>query len=528
MRSVTDLALDQSGLSTTLQNGDVLELVAIVDRFRNGVTLRGNVANPGHYAWKPGMRVGDLFPDRDALLTRDYWLRRAQLGKPILNYTPYCSSDSNGPQSFAGSRSNSTLGGTSENGDAGPSAGNGNVGTGRANGDNTVVGANNEAGDCVRFTNGTSPGDELLQTRTGQQQTSTTDSQTTEPRGGVHSAASAAVERMPTEFQPRNDVTLSAPEIDWSYAVIERQDSNNLTTSLLPFNLGRLVLDGDTSQNIELKPSDVVTIFSKADIKVPQMQQTRFVRLEGEFVSSGIYSVQPGETLRQLVIRAGGLAPDAYLYGSEFTRESTRRIQQQRLNEYIDQISLQSGINIANTASSRVSAVDAAAATALQGQNQNVINSLRQARASGRIVLSVGPEASTVAQLPTLSLENGDTFIVPHRPSTVSVNGAVYNPNTFLFEPGRGVGYYLDLAGGPNHNADRKRAYVIRADGSVISRQQISSLRKSAFDSLHIYPGDTIIVPLNLNKGAALRTVVDVAQIFGQFGIALAAANVIF
>ncbi|MBB5057273.1 protein involved in polysaccharide export with SLBB domain [Granulicella aggregans] len=491
MRSVTDLTLDQSGLSTTLRDGDILELAAVTDRFRNGVTLHGNVANPGHYAWKPGMRVGDLIPDRDALITRDYWLRRGRLGEPVLTYTPYCPRET-------------TPAKTAETSPA-----------------NTAV-----SGDCIPI-----PAAESLSPNDPRQSTGRIAPQSNSSAaasGSTRGTASAAVGRMEGEFQPRNDVTLSAPDIDWSYAVVERQDKSTLTTSLIPFNLGRLVLDGDASQNIELQPSDVVTIFSKADIRVPQTQQTRFVRLEGEFLSSGVYSVMPGETLQHLVARAGGLTSDAYLYGSEFTRESTRRIQQQRLNEYVDQISLQAGINAANSAGRNISAVDTAAAAALQGQNQNIISSLRQARASGRIVLNLQPDTSAASELPALSLENGDTFIVPHRPSTVSVAGAVYNPNTFLFEPGRRVGYYVGLAGGANHDADRKRAYVIRADGSVISKQQISSLRRNAFDSLHVYPGDTVIVPLNLNKGATLRNVVDIAQIFGQFGIALAAANVIF
>ena len=190
-------------------------------------------------------------------------------------------------------------------------------------------------------------------------------------------------------FKPRNDVKLSEPDIDWSYAVIERQNKTNLTTSLLPFNLGKVVLEGDSSQNLELVPGDVVTIFSKADIRVPQAQQTRFVRLEGEVASAGIYSVLPGETLRQLVKRAGGITPDAYLYGSEFTRESTRRVQQQRLNEYVDQIALQVNTSAINSANSAVSAQDQAALAAAQQQNQNVINNLRQARATGRIVSRV-------------------------------------------------------------------------------------------------------------------------------------------
>ena len=86
---------------------------------------------------------------------------------------------------------------------------------------------------------------------------------------------------------------------------------------------------------LPFEPGDVVTIFSQADIRVPQAQRTKFVRLEGEFEQAGIYSVLPGETLRQLVARAGGLTPNAYLFGSDFTRESTRVLQQQRLNDYL-------------------------------------------------------------------------------------------------------------------------------------------------------------------------------------------------
>jgi protein involved in polysaccharide export with SLBB domain len=330
------------------------------------------------------------------------------------------------------------------------------------------------------------------------------------------------------QFKPRNDVKLSEPDIDWSYAVIERQSKVNLTTSLLPFNLGKLVLEGDVSQNLELLPGDVVTIFSKADIRVPQAQQTRYVRLEGEVISSGVYSVLPGETLRHLVERAGGVTADAYLYGSEFTRESTRRVQQQRLNEYIDQITVQVSANATNNFGRSLNVSDSTAATAAAQQNQNVINSLRQIRATGRIVLELPVDAKNVSQLPDLPLEDGDRLIVPRIPSTVNVEGAVYNQNSFVFDSTRRVGSYIRLAGGANRDADTSRAYVIRASGSVLSKQYSSSLIGNNFDSLHIYPGDTVVVPLNLTKGQTLKTIVSIAQIVGQLGIAVAAGNTVF
>jgi protein involved in polysaccharide export with SLBB domain len=397
------------------------------------------------------------------------------------------------------------------NGSNGPNGGSGMTGATALNGANGVDGRN-----------GTTDGGMQVAGRS----TVADGTQSGGMGGAMGSAAEATLGQ--SNFQPRNNVRLSEPDIDWAYAVIERQNKDTLTTSLLPFNLGRVVLDHDQSQNLELQPGDVVTIFSKADIQVPQTQQTRFVRLEGEFVASGVYSVLPGETLRQLVERAGGLSPDAYLYGSEFTRESTRRLQQQRLNDYVNKIALEANMSAATAANSAVSAADTAAATTGQAQNQALITSLRQARASGRIVLNMHPDSNQVAELPALPLEDGDVFLVPHLPSTVSVAGAVYNPNSFLYDAHRRVRDYMRLAGGANRDADKSRAYVIRADGSVISKQQISSLRHDAFDSLHVYPGDSVVVPLNVTKGTNLRNIVDIATIVGQFGIAIAAASLVF
>jgi protein involved in polysaccharide export with SLBB domain len=552
-RSFLELGIDAKGKATVLQDGDILSMIAIPNQYKDAVTLRGNVANPGRYTWKPGMRVKDLIPDKDALITRDYWLKRAQLGQPGLTFIPTCPprtpfgipslrygipvgeegdnpnwrySSTRNPNLFGlpfgnleGTSTQMTDGPTT---DGGPDCGIPNESQTSASGmnDRYTPSAQAQTQGAVPTQGTTNP-------------TTTTQSVPQFPQNTAGSnrvsTAEASVGASSTQFRARFDVKLSEPDINWSYAVIERQGKEDLTTTLLPFNLGKVVMQGDVSQNLELEPGDVVTIFSKADIHVPQAEQTRLVRLEGEFVGSGVYSVKPGETLRQLVQRAGGLTPEAYLYGSEFTRESTRRVQQQRLNEYVDQISLQASANAAGNANRSISAQDSAAASAAAQQNQNIVNSLRQARATGRIVLEMPPDSRDVAALPDLPLEDGDRFIVPRVPSTVSVDGAVYNQNTFLYDPRRRVGDYVRLAGGANRDADANRAYVIRAGGSVVSRQYSSTLlRGNGFDSLRLYPGDTVVIPMNLDKGRGMRLLVDIAQIVGQFGIAIAATNTLF
>jgi protein involved in polysaccharide export with SLBB domain len=547
MRSITEVALDASGRATVLHDGDLLELEAVLGQYKDAVTLRGNVANPGRYTWNAGMHVRDLLPNKDALITRDYWLKRGQFGQPVLTYIPTClpktpfgipslrygipvGEDGQNPNwRYSSTRNPNLVGllfGDEEGSAPGPEAEttDGGLDCARVPESQTAVSGINDrytppGATGSASTNTSLPTNGMPQITGNSNQMSATSASV----GSTTVASSSA-----GQFKPRNDVKLSEPDIDWSYAVIERQSKENLTTSLLPFNLGKLVLEGDASQNLELLPGDVVTIFSKADIRVPQSQQTRYVRLEGEVVSSGVYSVLPGETLRHLVQRAGGVTPDAYLYGSEFTRESTRRVQQQRLNEYIDQITLQVSTNATNNAGRALNAQDSAAAAAAQQQNQNVINSLRQIRATGRIVLEMPVDANNISQLPDLPLEDGDRFIVPRVPSTVSVDGAVYNQNSFVYDPSRRVGSYIRLAGGANRDADKNRAYVIRASGSVLSKQYSSSVRGDSFESLHIYPGDTVVIPLNLTKGATLRTVVSIAQIVGQLGLAIAAGNTVF
>ena len=184
-------------------------------------------------------------------------------------------------------------------------------------------------------------------------------------------------------FAPTTDVVLIAPDIDWSYAVIERQRAGDLVTTLVPFNLEKAVIDKDPEQDLTLLPGDIVTVFSKADIHVPVAQQSKFVRLEGEVAGAGIYYVLPGETLRQLLTRAGGLTPDAYLFASEFTRDTVRRLQRQRILEYADELESQITATSAASSTTALTDRDAAAAAASAESARAVVNRLRQAQPTG-------------------------------------------------------------------------------------------------------------------------------------------------
>lgn len=513
-RQAMEIAYDTAGLASPANDGDLIRVFSMVPGYRKTVTLRGNTANPGRFAWSPGMRISNLIPDKESLLTRNYWWKRAQLGLPGPEFEPqtglaYMRQPSGNYPASLKFESQAEAQAMQER-----------------------VGGGREARQPGSAQIGPAIGAEINQSP-AQPNSEFANSSGQLPAEQQAAALSigaeqaSAANRFPYPTQ-KTEIELSAPEIDWSYAVIDRVDQKTLKTELIPFDLGRLVLDHDASQDLELQPGDVVTVFSQADVQVPIAQQTKFVKLQGEFVHSGVYSVLPGETLRMLVKRAGGFTSNAYLYGSEFTRRSTQVLQQERIDEYVQSInlSIERG-TLALVAAPAASAKDMASGTAAAAMEHELVASLRQMRATGRIVLEFKPGSSGVNALPDIPLENGDTFSVPHIPSTVNVVGAVYDQNSFLYTPHSRVNAYLRLAGGPNKDADRRHSFIIRADGEVISYAMTKGPWGYGFDNLPMNPGDTIVVPDKTLKPTFLRGFFDWSQLFSQFALGAAALTVI-
>ena len=484
-----------ASLTTPLADGDLIRIYSIVPAYKETVFLRGNIANSGKFAWHAGMRISDLIPDKEALITRNYWWKRAQLGLPSPEFEAASDFDS-----MRQPEENNTT---------------------------TIKPLDQEEAGM--------PGQTSEQSGSKQNPSSSPQSQNTgaEQRAGSASlvSAQAALDTGATRSKRKRltEAGEPAPEIDWDYAVIERLDPQTLKTVLIPFDLGGAVLRHDASQDLALNPGDVVSIFSEADIHIPIAHQTKTVVLDGEFAHAGAYTALPGETLRQLVERAGGLTPNAYLYGSEFTRESARAVQQARIDEYAQALSgrMQRG-NLAIASSSLNGAQDAAGSAAAQSSEQALLANLRQIHATGRIVLEIKPDDISTASLPDIPLENGDRFAVPPVPSNINVVGAVLDQNSFLYKRSRRAGTYLRLAGGPSRDADRRHEFIIRADGEVVSRDRENSLWAGEnFNNLRIDPGDTIVVPEKIFKPSALRGLLDWSQVFSQLALGAAAVNVI-
>lgn len=414
LRTVDEFTLDNAGLARSLRDGDLVTVFAIQQRFDNAVTLRGNVAQPMRFPWRESMRIKDIIPDRETLITPDYWL-----------------------------------------------------------GKNADIRQN-----------------DLDQARL------------------------------------RTEIKRTLAEINWDYAVVERLNWQDLTTTLIPFNLGKVVMDGDASQNLLLQPGDTVTVFSKDDIRVPVARQTQYVMLEGELARPGVYRIEPGETLRSLVARVGGATPNAYLFGSEFTRVSTQKQQQEKLADIADRMQKDFEQSAQERLRSALTPEEVAGVKAEAEGRRIQLAKLRNMKAKGRIVLEMPMDGAREQDLPDVPLEDGDRLLVPSTPSSVSVYGAVFNENAFLYKPEKRVGDYLSQAGGTTRFADEGSTFVIRADGSVVSKRDSRWLFGS-LDSVRPKPGDAIVVPEETERTTWVKSLKDWTQILYQFGLGAAALKTI-
>jgi len=511
-RKTLEFPYDEQSRALPIKDGDIVRVFSIVPRFEDTVTLRGNVSNPGRYPWKPGMRVRDLIPDAQALLTRHYWRNRAAIvngrateypiaPEPSQNYRP----------SFNQQQTNGTTNGTRP--DSTGTAGNvpSNQSYNPQENQPNITNPENQAGAVYA---------QNPQNAAGGTSSNSTNRMTTEPR-----IQNSTVNPNPNIVKNvAEDLRTYAPEINWDYAIIQRVNPVDLSSKLIWMSPRRAILEHDDESNLELQAGDIVTIFSQRDISVPQTERSQYVIIEGEVVRAGVYKLEINETLRSVLRRAGGLTTNAYVYGSQLTRETARVDQQKSLDELANTMEVQ----IRQTAVSAAASSNPGDLPQMLAAQQAIITQLRNTRASGRVALPVKPKDKSLNDFPDMVLEDSDRLTIPHTPSTVSVVGDVYNPGSFIFEARNTVHAYLEIAGKGKPQSDLHHAFVLRANGIVVAANNVNGIfTGTRFDRIRMYPGDEIVVPYKLPTGAFVRGLRDWTQISSQLALTVAALAIL-
>jgi polysaccharide export outer membrane protein len=297
------------------------------------------------------------------------------------------------------------------------------------------------------------------------------------------------------------------------YAVLEgaaARPSGEQTVNLVS------ALKGDAYEDVALHDGDVLTV----------PQQTRWrdvgatVTLHGEVAKPGVYGIEPGERMSSLLRRAGGMLPTAYPQAAVFERIEVRKMQEQSRQELIQRLEQES--TVVKTAITTSGSEEAALQQAAVQQRQRVVEALRRAPISGRLVVHIRQgQKNFLGSSDDIELRAGDSLEIPKQPGFVLIVGQVYNSNAITYTPGKNTAWYLSRAGGATALANKRAIFIVRASGSVTSGS--GGMWSGGVESSTIGPGDTIVVPERAVVGSSVwKNLVAIAQI-AQAG-ALAAA----
>ena len=247
---------------------------------------------------------------------------------------------------------------------------------------------------------------------------------------------------------------------------VDRTASKRLLSFLdIKKDAGKLIKDGD-----------VINVSSTSGIK-PQS-----ITLAGEVVNPGEYSIQVGETILDIINRAGGYTEEAYFQGAVFLRDDVAKSQKEAFRRSADQLENTIVDVITNNTTSNISESTLVPLSSL-------ITKLRLEEPPGRMVVDLDTLKLRTDPIANFTVKNNDSLFIPKRPNFVSIVGEVLNATTVGFNPDLAVDEYIQLSGGLNDAADKDKIFVILPNG----KSQL--VQRSLFGSkAYILPGSTIVI----------------------------------
>ncbi len=273
----------------------------------------------------------------------------------------------------------------------------------------------------------------------------------------------------------------------------------------------------NSGANMPLQPYDVLSVK-----EISQWANQENVTLRGEVRFPGTYTIQPGETLKSVIERAGGLTPYAFPQGSVFTRVDLKLREQEQMDQLAERMKVELGVlALRAVATTQGNGVGNASSALMIGQS--LMAQLRAEKAVGRLVINLRRIATEPANSTyDVVLRSGDELIVPKYQQEVTVIGEVQDPTSHLYNPDLSRDDYIRQSGGFTAQADAKRIYVVRADGSVIANEGSRWFNRGS--NVQMQPGDTIVVPINAEQMLPLPFWEAVTGI--MYNVAIAAAAV--
>ena len=477
-RSVLAVNLsDDTSSATKLRSGDTLLVPEVLPDFDSAVTLSGHVYRPGTYAWKPGMRITDLFRSSNELkpgVDMNYVLvrRERKRGEPI----EALSADLAAAMANSASLANIELIARDQ-----------------------VFVFSEKLGRQRTVT----PIVEELQ----RQATHENPALQVQISGHVRAPGTYPLEpemRVSDLIRAGGGLAEEAYALEAELARYSIESGETRVTETRVIDLSR-ALAGAPEADVLLSSYDYMRIN-----RIPEWNTAWTVTLDGEVRFPGEYRVGRGESLRQVLDRAGGLTEEAYPQGAVFLRESLREQEQEQIEMLARR--MESDLTTLSLQTAQTGGSD------MMATGRQLLNQLRATEAVGRLVIDESHLDSD-----DFELRDGDQLLIPQRPQVVTVLGEIQQSTSHLYDKNLSRDDYINLSGGLTRRADKGRIYVVRANGAVIAGKGSRWLGRGG--GIDIRPGDTIVVPLDTDRMRPLTFWGSVTQILYQGAIAVAAVR---
>jgi protein involved in polysaccharide export with SLBB domain len=297
-------------------------------------------------------------------------------------------------------------------------------------------------------------------------------------------------------------------------------DGDARRTELITVNLAA-IRRGDLGADLMLKPYDILVIKP-----IPKWVEPGTIEVAGEVRFPGKYPIHQGETISSVLQRAGGLTELAFADGAVFIREELKRREKEQLETLANRLQGDlAALSLEAVASSAATNSSAGGGAAVQGLTvgQQLMSQLRDTKPVGRLVINIERAIKATGAPDDVVLRNGDKLMIPKKSQEVTILGEVQSPTSHVFEAGLTRDEYIARSGGTTQKADRRRIYVVRANGDVISGERSGWFRRSR--SVEMHPGDTIVVPLDTERVRALPLWQAVTTIIYNLAVALLAVR---
>ncbi len=272
-----------------------------------------------------------------------------------------------------------------------------------------------------------------------------------------------------------------------------------------------VLVDGNRSKNYLLKPYDSLSIKP-----IPLWREGESIKISGEVNFPGTYSIKLGETLFDVIQRAGGLTDRAFADGALFSRENLRIKEDEQRERLIKQLE-------SDLATATLSATDSEEAAQAQSAARAMLSRLQNTESQGRLVIDLNKILKD-AERSDLLVKDQDSLFIPSIPYAVSVSGEVQFPTSHLYDEKLDMNGYLNRSGGYTQNADKERTFVVKSNGAVMTKGGNGWFGKGSNGS-KISPGDVIVVPIDVKQTRFLENLTYSTQIIYQLAVAAAAVN---